>query len=329
MHHAVTNLDASKITFEVSITNNKQHMVSEDPYKVLGVEKIATQNDIRAAYLKHAKKYHPDLHPGNKHAEKKFKEINNANEILSNPEKRALFDSGQIDAEGNQNQQTSSAQQEPPFYYETQQNGGRYNDIFEQFFQSEHQSQRKKPVDKHYTLEVDFIAAAIGAEQEIKLPDGKSIKVKIPAGITSGQKLRLKGQGEVGNTSGKASDAYIEILVKPSSLFSRDANSILMELPISLSEAVLGAEIKIPTVDNHVMLKIPAGASTGMKLRVKGKGIGAIGSKTRGDFIVTLKVVMPPHIDPELHDMIRAWSLTHSYNPRENIEREGEKNHVG
>lgn len=310
--------------------------MANDPYSVLGIQKSATADEIRAAYRKLAKKHHPDLNPGNKEAEKRFKEISLANEILSDSEKRAKYDRGEIDESGQEKPSFNQGAQfggrrggGRPYYYETQEGGGRYSSSFEdidadflrQMFGEGFSRTARQPADEHYRLEVDFVDAASGASREIELPGGKKLRVQIPAGIDSGKRLRFKGQASA-TVQGEAGDVYVEITVRPSKIFTRDGRNLNLELPISLSEAVLGAEVKVPTLETPVMLKVPAGSDSGAKLRLKGKGVGAPGSNDRGDIIVVLKVVLPPKPDPDLQKVIREWSGKNSYNPREQFERE-------
>lgn len=314
-------------------------MASVNPYQALGVSATATADEIRSAFRKLAKKFHPDLNPGNKEAERRFKEANAAYEIIGDADKRGKFDRGEIDAsgapiqqkpsfeEGNWNQDAGSQR----YYYQTQQDGGRYSsafegidpDFFEHLFGGQQFRGTRPPVDKHYRLEVDFKDAILGAEREIILPGGKKLKLKIPPGIESGKTLRLKGVETEHAADAPRGDTYVEITVKPSPLFARDKSDITLELPITIDEAVLGGEVRVPTLENAVVLKVPKGANTGTKLRIKGKGVGTPNSKNRGDLIVTLKVVMPKTIDPDLEKSMKAWRDSHSYNPRETLEREG------
>ncbi len=301
-----------------------------DPYSVLGVSKTATADEIKSAYRKLAKKHHPDLNPGSKEAEKKFKDINTANDILSDPALRGKFDRGEVDDSGNpkappgweqpgagRQGQRGGAGGGGPFYYETQADGGRYSsqfggmdgDIFESIF-----GRKQRPAvseDRHYSLEISFKDAALGAEKEITLPDGKKLKVKIPPGIDSGKKLRLKGLGEPGSGGSLAGDAIVEIQVQASKIFSRNGSNLELELPVSLKEVIVGGEVSVPTLSANVMMKIPAGSANGAKMRLKGKGISG------GDLIVSLKVVMPPQVDAELQEVVNKWSEKHPYNPRE------------
>ena len=283
-----------------------------DPYSTLGVSKSATQDEIKDAYRKLAKKLHPDLNPGNKAAEKQFKEVSAAYEILGEPKTREKYDRGESEA-----QFSGGGPRQGPFYYETQQDGGRYTqsfdeDLFKHFGDLFGRRRSPEGAEAHdelrfYRMDIDFKDAIIGATREVTLPDGKTLQIKIPAGVVNGQRLRLKGQGE------------IELHIRDSNLFHRAGKDITIEVPVSLSEAVLGSEIRIPTVDGAVLLKIPPGSNTGTKLRVRGKGVRS--ATEPGDEIVSLTVILPEVVDPQLREAIANWSQTHSYNPRERLDR--------
>jgi len=303
-----------------------QGIMAFDPYAVLKISKTATQGDIKNAYRKLAKKYHPDLNPGNSKVAKKFVEINKAKYLLETPEKREKFDRGEFErAEGSPFESGTQT----PFYHETQKGGGRYtfsfeetgNDIFESLFKNyktgENREFNASGGDQYYRMEVEFKDTILGAAREITFPPNKKFKVKIPAGIESGKKLRFAGEGSPGLGKGNAGDSYIEIQVKPSPVFRRVGDDLEMELAISLSEAVLGGDVEILSLEKPIKLKVPPGANTGQRLRVKSKGVMDPALKTRGNLIVILKVVLPLKIDPELKEMIQQWSQNHIYNPRE------------
>jgi len=312
--------------------------VINDPYQVLGISKSASQDEIKNAYRGFAKKFHPDLNPGNKTAEAKFKEIASAYELIGTPEARTKFDRGETDEQQAAQarkayEEARASQGNDDFYYNTQRGGGRYSsafgqdmggdEFFENLFRNAGRSRgartRSAPEDMRgedqlYQMEIDLKDSALGAEHEITLPAGKKLKVKIPAGIESGTKLRFKNQGGAAPPQGTAGDAYVEIKVRPSAQFKRVGNDIETEVPVSFIEAVVGAEIQISTIDGGVMLKIPPGVSTGSRLRVRGKGV--LSGERRGDQIVVLKVVIPKTVDPELQAAIRGWDGKFSYNPR-------------
>lgn len=294
-----------------------------DPYAVLGVNKSASQEEIKKHYRKIAKKYHPDLNPGNKEAEKKFKEASHAYDQIGTVEARHKFDRGETD------EQKRHEYEQQQNYYNTQQKQGRYSysfgedlggdDFFENLFGAAGRGSRGGGInipgeDVNYKLEVTFREAALGAEKTITLPSGKNLQVKIPAGIESRKKLRFKGLGQAGYGKGGPGDAYIEIEVAALPGFKRVGKDIEVEVPISFIEAITGGEIKVPTLEGEVMLTIPAGVSTGSKLRVKGKGAGA--GESRGNQIVVLKVVTPKDVDPGLKAAIENLKPKFDYNPR-------------
>ena len=299
-----------------------------DPYKTLHLEKTATLEDIKKSYRKLAKQYHPDLNPGNKEAEKKFKDISHAFDLIGTKEAKRKFDLGETDdQQRHQYEQYRNAQQG------RQRSGAhRYassfgesfdaDDLFESLFGSRAQHGGKRSThgmdfageDELYQMEVEFKEAALGAEKMITLPNGKKLQVKIPAGIESGKKLKFKGLGQPGMGNGPAGDVYVQINVKPVAGFTRIDNDIHTEVPISFFEAINGAEIEVPTLDGHVMLQIPPGVSSGSKLRVKNKGVGS--NENRGNLIVTLKVVIPKNINPEMKAAMSKLQDQFAYNPR-------------
>lgn len=297
-----------------------------NPYETLGVTKSASPDEIKNAYRNLAKKYHPDLNPGNKGAEKRFKEINSANELLSDPEMKGKFDRGEVNEQGHEN--ASQQRENPergPYYQDTQKNGGRYSFNFgnmdSSFFESlmgENRGQRRSSAgqDVVYQMEIEFPDAILGKQKEITLPNGKTFQVQIPAGIESGAKLRFRGQGASGQDQGPAGDLYIEVKVKPSLHFRRVGKDIEFEVPVAIHEAILGGEIKVSTLSGSVMLKIPPGVNTGSKLRIRGKGVPGKTPQENGDQITTLKVMLPEKIDPELESAMRNWSKNHAYDPR-------------
>jgi len=300
--------------------------MTTNPYEVLGVSAKATQDEIKSAYRNLAKKFHPDLNPGNKSAETRFKEISSAYELVESPEKRAKFDRGESEAA--QAQQHRSG----PFYQETQAGGGRYSQgfegmdddvlrsIFEQMGRQGGSGFRgasdMRGEDVHYQMEVSFRDATLGGEREITLPDGKKIRVKIPAGVHSGVKLRFGGLGEPGVGKAPTGDAYVELNVLPSPLFKREGDDLEVEVPISVSESILGAKVKVPTIDGPVFLTIPAGASSGMKLRLSGKGVLNNSTGKRGDQYAVLKLICPPNADPEIKQAVQAWAHRQTFDAR-------------
>jgi DnaJ-class molecular chaperone len=303
--------------------------VSDDPYQVLGVEKTASPEEIRKAYRRLAKKLHPDLNPGDAEAEKRFKTVSVANDLLSDPEKRARYDRGEIDASG---------QEKPPqsFYRDYAATGADHpytssagfadfsgaEDILSGFFRrgGGGRAQFRMPgQDVHYRLPVDFLDAVNGATKRITLPDGAMLDVKIPPGADDGQVLRLRGKGGEGFGGGPPGDALIELEVKPHPLFRREGDDIRIDLPVSLPEAVLGGRVEVPTPAGSVMMTIPKGSNTGRTLRLRGRGVRR-GDGSSGDLYARLKLVLPEASDPELEAFAANWAAGKAHDPRRNRE---------
>ena len=301
--------------------------MARDPYTVLGVKRDAGDAEVQKAFRRLAKKSHPDLFPGDKKAEDRFKELNAANDILGDPTKRARFDRGEIDAGGAEIRQNPFARGAGGF-------GGRpgaapggggfafedLSDLFGGMFRggggaAGHAGGFAPAEDTRFTLEVDFADAATGAKRRVTMPGGKSLDVAIPPGISDGQTIRLRGQGSPGH-GGTTGDALVEIKIKPDPMFKRDGRDIHVELPVSLGEAVMGGKVDVPTVHGPVTVMVPQNANSGTRLRLKGKGIAATKREPAGDQYVTLKVVLPKTPDPELEDFVKAWSARKPYNPR-------------
>lgn len=293
--------------------------MNKDLYQVLGVSKNASEAEIKSAYRKLARKYHPDINKDNKEAADKFKEVSCAYDILGNKEKRQKYDNNEIDCDG-----------KPTGFgaggfggYNAYQGGNPFGaggfgssgggfdfssifgeDIFSQFgrggFGGSTQRRPRKGDDLAYTMKLDFVSAALGTEKSIII-QGKPVNVKIPAGTTDGQTLRLKGIGMAGPNGGANGDVLITVNVEKHPYFEADGLNINLELPISLKEAILGGKITVPTISGKVMLTIPPYSSCGEKLRLKGKGIKS--KKGQGDEIVTLKIVMPKNKNSALDDV--------------------------
>jgi DnaJ-class molecular chaperone len=288
--------------------------LSRDPYQILGVKKDSSQADIQKAYRRLAKKLHPDLNPGNHEAEDQFKEVSAAYDLLSDPEKRAKFDRGEIDASGSERPRHG--------YYRDFRSGEANNpsasdggfadfadadDILSEIFgRGGRSTMRMRGSDVHYRLDLDFLDAVNGARRSVTLPDGSVLDVNIPPGTRDGQILRLRGKGRPGIGDGPPGDALIEVQVQPHPLFTREGDDIHLDLPIPLRDAVLGGKMKVPTPTGSVTMTIPKWTNTGKRLRLKGKGVPRRDGG-RGDEYVTLKIVLPERPDPELEKFIASW----------------------
>ncbi len=304
-----------------------------DLYSLLGVNRGASDAEVKKAYRKLAKELHPDRNKDNPKASERFSEVTNAYDILSDADKRAQYDRGEIDEQGNPR---------APFGYHAGGGAGRggfggnrgdgvhfefgeggdFGDIFSDLFGGGarrggspfggRQRPARKGADVAYRLQVAFEEAAALKPQRVTLSNGKTIDLKLPPGIENGRQMRLSGQGEAG--PGGNGDALVTIEIRPHRFFKRDGDDVRLDLPVRLDEAVLGAKVKVPTVEGAVMLTVPAGSTSGRTLRLKGKGFHKT-SNERGDQLVTLVVDLPAH-DPALEAFARDWDADKPRNPR-------------
>ncbi len=312
--------------------------MADDPYQVLGVKQDATDKQIRSAYLKLAKTTHPDLNPGDAKAEERFKAVNAAHDLLSDAERRAQFDRGEIDAAG---------QQKPPpgpppgqrryrdhadgaagAFYSARPGAGfagagfggdddDLGDILSGLFGARGRGGAPRGGgDRRYSLPVSLLDAVRGATQRLTLPDGGSLDVRIPAGLESGQVLRLRGKGDPGDPPG---DALIEVTVGLHPLFRREGRDILLDLPVTVAEAVLGGRVTVPTITGPVTMTVPAGSDTGARLRLRGKGVPASGGQPAGDAYATLRIVLGPP-DEGLAAYLRDRQDAPAFDPRAGLE---------
>ncbi len=303
-----------------------------DPYTTLGVGHDASQGEVRRAYRKLAKKHHPDLNPSNSKAEERFKALSAANEILSDPDKRAAFDRGDIDAAG----QASAPQ---PSYrdYAEGDAGRRYGpagpqssgwhpqdlgDMFGSIFGNKRQAGAGMKVDgndERYALTTEFLDVVSGANRRLTLPDGRVLDVKIPPGTLDGQVLRLRSRGSPGWNGGARGDALIEVTIGSHPTYSRNGNDIRLTLPVTLTEAVLGGPVEVPTPAGTVRMQIPANSDSGTELRLRGRGVPAHGGQPAGDLYATLRVVLGKP-DAALSEFLKGWRPEHPADPRRAME---------
>lgn len=307
--------------------------MSADPYAALGLKKDATADEIRKAYRKIARTSHPDLNPDDPVAEAKFKQASAAHDLLKDPEKRARFDRGEIDATGAERPQPQQRYyrdfaDDPGNPYRG--GGARFEDfgdaadIFAEMLRGRRAADASagfaaRGDDLRYGLAVPFLDAARGGEARVTLADGNPVEVRIPEGADEGTTLRLRGKGEPGLGGGPPGDALITLSVLPHPVFRREGDDILLTLPITLDEAVLGGKVEVPTIDGTVSLTIPKGVSSGRTLRLRGRGVRQKGGTGKGDQMVELKIVMPPQVDPALAEFLETWRQGQSWNPREGI----------
>ena len=327
-----------------------------DPYQVLGVSKTASEAEIKSAFRKLAKKLHPDANKHDPKAASRFAEINAAYEIVGDDDKRKAFDRGEIDAEGKprfQGFEGYGAQPGGGFrsgpggaHFESFSfgpdgfqragggargagGGGGFEDILrdmfggagraggrQQHFEPEDFGAPATGQDLHASLTISLPEAAKGSKARVHLPTGKDVEVKIPAGILSGQTIRLKGQGWPSAT-GKAGDALITVNVAPHPLFTPDGSDLRLDLPITLYEATLGGKVRVPTLEGAVELAIPPGTNSGRTFRLKGKGLKTKGGS--GDLLATVRIVLPEGSDEEFKELMKKWRDSKPYDPRKDM----------
>ncbi len=325
-----------------------------DPYQVLGVSKGASEAEIKSAFRRQAKKLHPDANKHDPKAASRFAELNAAYEIVGDDEKRKAFDRGEIDAEGKprfQGYEGFGAQPGGGFrsgpggaHFESfsfgpdgfqraggagGSRGGGFEDILRDMFGGAARGGRGPQFaqedfgapatgqDLHASLTIGLPDAAKGTKARVHLPTGKDVEVKIPAGMLSGQQIRLKGQGWPSAT-GKAGDALITVNVAPHPLFKPDGSDLRLDLPITLYEAALGAKVRVPTLDGAVELAIPAGTNSGRTFRLKGKGLKA--KSGTGDLLATVRIVLPEGSDEAFNELMKKWRDNKPYDPRADME---------
>lgn len=300
--------------------------MARDPYQVLGVPRGAGADDIRKAFRKLAKKHHPDANPGDSAAEERFKQVSAAFDILGDAEKRRKFDAGEIDADGRETFRGfggGPGQGGPSGGFE----GADFSDIFGEMFgrRAGRGGPRggagpgpgagfsAKGPDVRARLEIDLEEAILGGKKRISFQDGRTLDVTIPAGAADGQTLRLRGHGEPGR--GGKGDALIELAIKPHAVFRREGEQLVMDLPVSVPDAVLGGRVQAPTPDGPVTLTVPRGANSGQSLRLKGKGLSDTRG-VRGDLIARIQVMLPEGPDAKLEAFAARWREERPYAPR-------------
>lgn len=302
-----------------------------DPYDVLGVSKKASGAEIKKAFRSLAKKYHPDTHGNDPAKAKKFQEISAAYEVVGDKEKRAQFDRGEIDANGQPRGFNPGAQgyggqagRGGPGDFEFQWSGGgngqgfRAEDIFSDLFGGMGGRRRsagpRRGQDIQLATTVSLDEAAKGGTRRVVLADGRQVEVRIPAGVKDGQQIRLRGQGGAGERGGPAGDVLITLTIAPHPAYTREGRDLRMDLPVTLKEAVLGAKVEVPTLSGPLSVTVPAHSNSGRVLRLKGKGLPGSGSEAAGDLYLKLVVTLPDSADPKLDDFARKW--TPAYDPR-------------
>jgi len=321
-----------------------------DPYEVLGVQKSARPDEVKKAFRRQAKKLHPDANKKDPRAAVKFAELNSAYELLGDEKKRKAYDAGEIDAEGKPRFHGFAGGGHPGFggysHFESftwgadglRRSGGRaagggfgrFEDILSEMmgglgrggtragrFETADFGAAPPGHDVSAAVTITLQEAARGATKRVRLPTGKEVEVKIPAGLTDGQQIRLKGQGLAGPGS-PPGDVLITVGIAPHPYFRPEGSNLRLDLPVTLYEAVLGAKVRVPTLDGAVELAIPPGTGAGRTFRLKGKGMP--GKSAPGDLLVTTRIVLPEGQDADLENLMRRWRERKPYDPRKDIE---------
>ncbi len=315
-----------------------------DPYDVLGVGRTASEAEVKKAYRRLAKTWHPDRNQNDPKAREKFSELNNAYEIIGDADKRKKFDAGEIDAEGKprfsgfegfaggarpgagrggfENFHFGFGSEPGGFRQGRGGAGFDASDIFSDFFGAEAAGRQgarraRAGADVRSEATITLQEAVKGVALRITLPNGRDLEVSIPPGVTDGQTVRLKGQGHPGPAGGTAGDVLVTVRVRPDRRFAVEGHDLRLRLPVRLDEAVLGAKVRTPTLEGVVELTIPANSSTGRTLRLRGKGLPH--ADGRGDLLVTIDVMLPPDGDRDLEDLMKRWADSKSWDPRKDL----------
>jgi DnaJ-class molecular chaperone len=311
--------------------------LARDPYQELGVSRAASADEIRKAFRKLAKQNHPDQNPGNKEAEERFKRVSAAFDILGDPDKKKKFDAGEIDADGRETARGFAGGQGPwgaspgaGFSRRSSSSfgaegfeGADLGDILGEMFGGGRAQGggrgggfggfSQRGADVRARLDIDLEDSIRGGKKRIAFSDGRTIDVTIPKGAQEGQTLRLKGQGEQGRSG--PGDAFIELAITPHPIFRQEGEELVMDLPVTVYDAVLGGRVEAPTPDGPVTLTVPKGANTGTRLRLKGRGLSDAQGK-RGDLFARLAVALPDSPDAELETLAESWREQRPYTPR-------------
>lgn len=314
--------------------------MARDPYQELGVSRSANADEIRKAFRKLAKQHHPDTNPDNKQAEERFKRVSAAFDILGDVDKRRKFDAGEIDADGRETARGfpgGGPWGQGAGGFSRRGNGGPQSETFEgvdlgdilgEMFGGGRGARggggaggagggfggfSQRGSDVRAKLEIDLEDSIRGGKKRIAFSDGRTIDVTIPKGAQEGQTLRLKGQGHSGRSG--PGDAFIELTILPHPIFRQEGDVLVMDVPVTVYDAVLGGKVEAPTPDGPVTLTVPKGANTGTRLRLKGRGMSDAQGR-RSDLFARLTVVLPDAADPALEAFAESWRRDRPYTPR-------------
>jgi DnaJ-class molecular chaperone len=296
--------------------------LAQDPYKELGVSRAASADDIRKAFRKLAKQHHPDANPGDKASEEKFKQLSAAFDLLGDPDKRRKFDAGEIDADGRETMRGFTGN---PFGQGAGAGAGMrgaefdnidFSDILGDLFGGggRRGGFASRGANVKARVEIDLEEAVKGGKRRISFNDGRVLEVTIPVGAADGQMLRLKDQGSPGRAG--PGDALIEIVIRPHPKFRREGDHLIMDVPITVPDAILGGKVQAPTPDGPVTLNVPKGSNTGAVLRLRKRGL-ADGNGRRGDLLARLVVTLPESPDSKLEEFAEEWRRERPYTPRQ------------
>ena len=304
--------------------------MAQDPYTELGVARGASADEVRKAFRKLAKEFHPDKNPGNAKAEERFKRVSAAFDILGDADKRKKFDRGEIDADGREQTRGFGGGGGDPFRrggaggaggqggFGGNFEGVDLNDIFGDILGGRGGrggfGAPAKGQDIRAKVEIDLEDAIQGGKKRIAFSDGRSMDVNIPKGAIDGQMLRLKGQGSPGRAG--PGDAVIELAFRPHPVFRREGDNLIMDLPVTVPDAVLGGKVEAQTPDGTVNLTVPKGANGGQTLRLKGRGLPTGKGVARGDLLAKIQIVLPDPVDPNLEAFAEIWRQERPYTPR-------------
>jgi len=297
-------------------------MPPKDYYEILGVRKDASDEELKKAYRRLARQYHPDLHPGDKEMEAKFKEINEAYHVLIDPKKRADYDlTGRVTFEPGMGAPTGW----PPGGFGPEGFGpmGGFEDIFSEIFGARGRRPVRRGADIEYVLDLDFLHAVKGTDVKITVTRRtgakETVTVKVPPGVRDGSRVRVAGKGHEGYEGGPHGDLYIMTRVRPHAYFRREGNDIYVNVPVTVQEALLGSEVKVPTIEGFTKIRIPPGTQGGQRLRINGKGVSFTRGAGRGDEYVVINIVVPGKVDARSRELIEEFARINPYEPRKGL----------